>query len=114
MFGRMGMPGRMMGPMMDPRSRLFMALASDQRLRLLDLIRKGEKSSVQLTQELGLDPSVVSRHLTLLRGVGLVTARREGVALFFTIPDARILQLVSLATEIIQDWLDQNRQFFRM
>ncbi len=107
-----GMGGRMMGPMWDPRSRLFMALASDQRLKILELLREGEKSSSDLIEALGLDPSVVSRHLMMLRNLGLVKARKEGVAMFFSIADDRVLQLIELATQIIRDWLDQHRQFF--
>jgi len=103
---------RMMGPMMDPRSRLFMALASDQRLRILEMLKEGEKSSADIIDELFLDPSVISRHLMMLRNLGLVTARKEGVTLFFSIADKRIFEMVELATQIIKDWLDRHREMF--
>lgn len=108
----MGMGGKMMGPTWDPRSRLFMALASDQRLKILELLREGEKSSPDLIGALGLDASVVSRHLMMLRNLGLVQARKEGVTMYFSIADERVFQLIELATQIIKDWLDQHRQFF--
>ncbi len=77
----MGMGGKMMGPMMDPRSKFFMALANDHRLKMIEMLRDGEKSSSQIIEALGLYPSVVSRHLTMLRNVGIVAARKEGVTL---------------------------------
>lgn len=101
-----------MGPMADPRSRFFMALASDQRLKILELLKDGEKSSAEIIQALGLDPSVVSRHLMMLRNIGLVAARKEGIVLYFSIADDRVLQLIDLATQIIKDWFDQHWQFF--
>ncbi len=107
-----GPRGRMMGPMADPRSRFFMALASDQRLKILELLKDGEKSSAEIIQALGLDPSVVSRHLMMLRNIGLVAARKEGIVLYFSIADDRVLQLIDLATQIIKDWFDQHWQFF--
>ncbi len=108
---RMG--GRMMGPMMDPRSKFFMALASDQRIKILESLKKGEKSSAELIKVLELDPSVVSRHLMMLRNIGLVSARKEGVFLYFELADDRVLKVIDLATEITKDWFDRFQQFFR-
>ena len=104
------MGGPKMGPMMDPRSRFFMALASDQRLRLIQALRGGERSSAELVEILELDPSVVSRHLMLLRNVGIVSARKEGVTMYFSIADERIFQILDLATGMIRDWLDRYQQ----
>jgi len=106
-----GMGGRLMGALGDPRSRLFMALASDQRLKILELLQQGEKNSADLIEALKLDASVVSRHLMMLRNLGLVQARKERVTMYFSIADERVLQLMELATRIIKDWLDQHRRF---
>ncbi len=104
--------GPMMGPMMDPRSRLFMALANDQRLKILTLLKEGEKSTAEILEALQLDPSVVSRHLTLLRNVGLIQARKEGVSQRYTVADERIFEMIRLASAIIKDWLDKHLEFF--
>ena len=109
---KMGMGGRMMGPMMDPRSRFFMALASDQRIKILELLKEAEKSSAEIIQALELDASVISRHLMMLRNVGLVAARKQGVALYFSITDDRVFKIIDLATEVIKDWFDQHWAFF--
>jgi len=101
-----------MGAFMDPRSRFFMALANDQRLRILDLLREKEQSSPVLVRHIGLDPSVVSRHIMMLRQTGLVMARKEGGLLHLQTADPRIYQVIDLASQIIQDWLDAHRQFF--
>ena len=105
--------GPMMGgPMMDPRSRFFMALANDQRLKILLLLKGGPKNTADILNALQLDPSVVSRHLTLLRNVGLIHAHKEGVALSYTIADERIFEVIRLASAIIKDWLDKHLEFF--
>lgn len=107
------MGGRMMGPMMDPRSRFFMALSSDQRLRIIELLKSGEKSLSDFTKELEIDISVVSRHLMMLRGLGIVSARREGVFVYFNIADKRIFDVITLSNQIISDWFKQNQQMFQ-
>lgn len=108
---KMGMGGRMMGPMMDPCSRLFMALASDQRLKILELLQEGEKSSREIIETLGLDPSVISRHLMMMRHIGLVAARKEGVMAYFSLADERVLQIIEIATRITKDWFSRFQQF---
>lgn len=107
-----GMHGRMMGSMMDPRSRFFMALSNDQRLKILMLLKESEKSLTDLANELEIDVSVVSRHLMMLRSLGIVSARREGVYVFFNIADKRVFDLITLANQIIRDWFDKNQQMF--
>ncbi len=112
MRGRRRRGGMMMGQMMDPRSRFFMALASDHRIKIIEALRSGEKSSAQLIELLGLDPSVVSRHLMMLRNAGLINARKEGVALYFSAADKRLFQIIDSATNIIKDWLTNFQDFF--
>ena len=109
----MGGPMRMMGAMMDPRSRFFMALSSDQRLRIIEMLKGGEKTLSDFTKELEIDISVVSRHLMMLRGLGIVSARREGVSVYFNIADKRIFDVIAMSNQIISDWFKQNQQMFQ-
>jgi len=113
MRGRRGRHRMMMGQMMDPRSRFFMAIASDQRIKIIEALRSGEKSSSELINLLQLDPSVVSRHLMMLRNAGLINARKEGVSLFFAVADKRLFQIIDVATEMIKDWLTNFQDFFK-
>jgi DNA-binding transcriptional ArsR family regulator len=108
-----GMGGRMMGSMMDPRSRFFMALSSDQRLRIIEMLKSGEKTLADFTKDLQIDVSVVSRHLMMLRGLGIVSARREGAYVYFNIADKRIFDVIALSNQIISDWFKQNQQMFQ-
>jgi DNA-binding transcriptional ArsR family regulator len=63
---------------MRAEARLFAALSDESRLRLLFALRHGELCVCQLIALLGLAPSTVSKHLSLLRDAGLVDARKEG------------------------------------
>jgi len=53
-----GMGGRMMGSMMDPRSRVLMALSGGQRLRIIEMLKSGEKRLADLRDR--IDVSVLS------------------------------------------------------
>lgn len=68
---------------------LFKALADPTRLRCLMLLhREGELCVCEMTHALGLAQPKVSRHLALMREVGLVNDRREGVWIHYSLsPD---------------------------
>lgn len=55
-------------------------LAHPRRLRILDLLAGGEKSSQQLGRELGISKMNLSQHLALMKHAGLVESRTEGRA----------------------------------
>ena len=92
----------------NPCARLFKVLASDQRLRILVLLKDGEKSSGELSLELGLDPSVVSRHLSLMRSFRLIATRKEGNNLYYSIADSRVLEIRELGKQIVSDLYQWN------
>lgn len=63
------------------------AMASPHRLMLLCLLVDGELSVGDLTAEMGLRQATVSQHLARLRQEGLVTTRREGQTIYYSIAD---------------------------
>ena len=77
---------------------LFLALSDRTRLRLLSLMINGEVSVGFLADALGASQPKISRHLAYLRSAGLVSTRRDGKWIYYTIaaqPDpavGRVLQ----------------------
>jgi ArsR family transcriptional regulator len=68
------------------RARIAKALGHAGRLMILDVLgEEGEASVGDLAERLAVDQSTVSRHLALLRQVGIVGARRESGQHFYTL-----------------------------
>ncbi len=65
------------------RARIAKALAHPSRLLILDALADGEICVCELTPLVGADQSTVSKHLAMLKAVGLVEDRREGVKIFY-------------------------------
>ncbi|MEJ2678685.1 MAG: metalloregulator ArsR/SmtB family transcription factor [Gemmatimonadota bacterium] len=59
-------------------ARRFQALADEKRLRILDILRDGEHCVCDLTAALDVAQSLLSFHLKTLKDAGLVSDRREG------------------------------------
>jgi DNA-binding transcriptional ArsR family regulator len=81
---------------------ILAALGSEHRLRIIELLREGERCVCEITPEFELDPSVVSRHLSVLEQAGAIRSRRDGRRIYYQIADARILRLFEIARQIAE------------
>ena len=91
------------------RAEFFKTLGHPLRIKILRLLRPGEKNVTQLQETLGLDSSVTSQHLMALRAKNLVVARKEGAKVFYAVRDPQIYQLLDLAREIFDRHLVDSR-----
>ncbi|MBL9136013.1 MAG: winged helix-turn-helix transcriptional regulator [Verrucomicrobiales bacterium] len=62
------------------------ALADESRIRVLFALRGGELCACQIVEFLALAGSTVSKHLSLLYQAGLVTLRKEGRWIYYSLP----------------------------
>jgi ArsR family transcriptional regulator len=58
---------------------ILKALADPNRLRILDALMQGDSCNCELNDRLGINPSLLSHHLGVLRQAGLVNSRRDAV-----------------------------------
>lgn len=63
----------------------FKAMANESRLRLVGLLSERERSVQELAELTGLKEPTVSHHLAVLKELGVVTARAEGVTRWHTL-----------------------------
>jgi DNA-binding transcriptional ArsR family regulator len=91
------------------RAEFFKTLGHPIRIKILRLIRPGEKNVTQLQESLGLDASVTSQHLMALRAKNIVVSRKEGTKVFYAVRDPQIYQLLDLAKEIFDRNLVDSR-----
>ena len=76
-------------------ARIGKALSSGKRLEMLEFLAQGERSVEQLAQMTGLSVANTSQHLQQLRQVGLVTARKEGLYVYYRIAGDGIVRLLA-------------------
>ena len=69
-------------------ARIHKALADEQRLKILHLLRERELYAQEIVERTGLHQSVVSRHLAFMKAVGLVDARRQNNMKFYSLNPA--------------------------
>ncbi len=76
-------------------SDLLKALAHEGRLMILCHLAEGEKSVSELEELIGARQAAVSQQLARLRLEGLVSSRREGKAIYYSIEDSRAQRLIA-------------------
>lgn len=85
-------------------ARFFRVLGDPTRLRLLTLLLERDQTVSELVEALSAPQGRVSTHLGCLRWCGFVTARREGRQMLYTIGDARVRDLLTLASTMMHDY----------
>ncbi|HUG32111.1 MAG TPA: metalloregulator ArsR/SmtB family transcription factor [Acidimicrobiia bacterium] len=75
----------------------FNAIAEPRRRHILDVLADGEKSVSDIVAELPVSQPQVSKHLKVLKDVGLVRSRAEG--------RQRLYRIAALALKPIHDWV---------
>lgn len=74
-------------------ARRFQALADEKRLRILDILRDGEHCVCDLTEALDIAQSLLSFHLKTLRDAGLVSDRRQGRWVHYSLVPEAVAEL---------------------
>ncbi len=86
-------------------SDVFNAIAEPRRRQILDLLAGGRAWPVgEVVQSLGLPQPAVSKHLGVLRKVGLVSVRKQG--------KLRLYELKAQELKAVHDWVKTYERFW--
>jgi len=78
-------------------------LADPKRLLILNALRHGELSVTEICHEVGFAQANVSQHLAVLRDRGLVSARKEGQYVFYSVASPKIIEALDLLREVMTE-----------
>jgi len=83
-------------------------LANPKRLEIIYALKEGELSVGELVKRLGISKANVSQHLAVLRQRRVVTARREGVNIYYRISNPKIVKACALMREVLVEQLTEE------
>ncbi len=96
-------------PVAQLKAELFKALGHPVRVRLLEQLADGERSVGDLAERVDAELPLVSQQLAVLRRAGVVVGRREGSAVFYSVRDAGMIELLAVARRMIVADLRDSR-----
>ena len=91
----------------------FRALAHPVRIRILELLVRGDRTVQELQEALRLDQPVVSQQLAVLRSNNIVSSRKEGVSVRYAVRDRLVGELLDTARQIFNNHLVGTRDLLR-
>jgi len=84
---------------LDRSARAFHALSDVTRLRVVDLLRGGERCVSDLAEALGASQSRLSFHLRILKEAGVVLDRREGRWVYYRLNPEQVERMAGALTD---------------
>ena len=91
----------------------FSVLSEPMRLRILNLLKSGEKCVQELVDDTETSQANVSKHLKVMMQAGMLTRRTEGTSSFYRVSDDLSFQLCSLVCARIASRIEEQAKHFR-
>src|SRR5574341_135615 len=99
--------------LVELRAAALKALGQPTRLRILDLLRNGERCVCEIFPAIQEEQSNVSRHLAVLKSAGLVASRKEGLNVHYRVKDPQLFALLDTVDNVLHANLRERRQLTR-
>ena len=84
-------------------ARVCKGIADPKRLLIINSLRDGERSVMELCDELQLPQANVSQHLAVLRERGLVSTRHDAQRVFYELTSLKIIEAIDLLREVMAE-----------
>ena len=84
-------------------ARLFHALSDEKRLRIVELLREGERCVCDLVEVMNAGQSLLSFHLKTLKAAGLVSDRKQGRWSYYRLNADPFEEVQEIATALRSD-----------
>ncbi|HEY9620830.1 MAG TPA: metalloregulator ArsR/SmtB family transcription factor [Crinalium sp.] len=91
----------------------FSVLSEPMRLRILNVLRDGEKCVQDLVEATATSQANVSKHLKVMLQAGILTRRTEGTSAYYSVEDDLIFELCKLVCDRLASRIEQQAQQFR-
>jgi ArsR family transcriptional regulator, virulence genes transcriptional regulator len=89
------------------------SMANPTRLKIMNLLREGEKSVEELRERLSLPKANLSQHLSILRGRRIVSTRRAGLNVYYKVTNPKMIRACDILREVLFEQLQEGERIVR-
>lgn len=90
------------------RAQIIKAMAHPTRLFIIDELSKGEKCVCELTDMIGDDISTVSKHLSIMKNVGIIESQKKGNMVYYRLKVPCIINFLGCVETILKNNVNQQ------
>jgi DNA-binding transcriptional ArsR family regulator len=88
-------------PLYQLKAEFFKTLGHPARIRVLELLSEREHSVGEMLPQVQIEPAHLSQQLAVLRRMGLVTTRKDGSTVFYSLVSPHVAELLAVARTIL-------------
>lgn len=89
------------------KANIFQALAHPTRIAIIEVLRDGEVPAGAIIERLGLEQANASQHLAILRAKQVVTSRKEGNQVFYSVRDPLLIEVLDIMRRYFQAHVEE-------
>lgn len=98
---------------LELKAEILKALAQPTRLKILELLRNGEKCICEIVPAINGEQSNISRHISLMQKSHLVTTRKDGVKVMVSVRDPKIFEILDRVNSILKSQMNEQSRLIR-
>ncbi len=95
---------------LELKAEILKALAQPTRLKILELLRHGERCICEIVPAINGEQSNISRHISLMQRSHLVTTRKDGVKVMVSVRDPEIFKILDRVNAILRHQMNEQRE----
>jgi len=98
---------------LELKAEILKALAQPTRLKILQLLRNGEKCICEIVPAINGEQSNISRHISLMQKSNLVTTRKDGVKVMVKVKDPRVFEILDSISIMLRNQMSERSKLIR-
>ena len=88
-------------PLYQVKAEFFKTLGHPARIRVLELLSQRDHAVAEMLPLVGIEPAHLSQQLAVLRRANLVTARKQGSTVYYSLTSPQVAELLAVARQIL-------------
>ncbi len=88
-------------PLYQVKAEFFKTLGHPARIRVLELLSQRDHAVSEMLPQVGIGPAHLSQQLAVLRRANLVTSRKEGSTVYYSLTSPQVAELLAVARQIL-------------
>jgi ArsR family transcriptional regulator len=95
------------------KSEVLKALAQPTRLKILEMLRAGERCICEIVPAINGEQSNISRHISTMQKSHLITTRKDGVKVMVKVRDPRIFEILDTVGLFLKTQMQEQSRLMR-
>lgn len=91
----------MSAPLYQLKADFFKTLGHPARIRVLELLSQRDHAVAEMLPQVGIEPAHLSQQLAVLRRANLVTSRKQGSTVYYSLTSPQVAELLAVARQIL-------------